>query len=143
MSFLLSLFHRLFPTETLTHRLTDLNDHLMHTKSNHSGICLSIEKKNKSRQYCCLTIDQISYLYDNCPVSERTLYESISPNKPVKTFVDFEYYTNNNYDIKDHSIGPMCCLKILYHLLNNEQDNINIIKNHSENILKQFLVLEA
>lgn len=143
MSFLISLFHRLFPTEILTHRLTDLNDYLLQTNNNHSGIWLSIEKKNKSRQYCCLTIDQISKLYDNCPVLERTLYESISPDKRVKVFVDFEYYTNNNSDIKDHSIGPMCCLKILYYLLNNQENNINIINNHSENILKQFLVLEA
>ena len=142
MSFVLSLFNRLFPTEILTHRLSDLNNYF-ETSNKNSGICLSIEKKNKKRQYCCLTIDQITKLYNYCPVSERTLYESISPNKLVKAFIDFEYYGDNNSDIKDHSIGPMCCLKILYYIFNNHENNINITENLSENILKQFLVLEA
>ena len=143
MSFVLFLFNRLFPTEILTHHLSDLNNYLLGTKNKYGGICLSIEKKNKSRQYCCLTIDQITKLYDHCPVLERTLYESISSDKLVKAFIDFEYYRDNNSDIKDHTIGPNCCLKILYYLLNNDENNIDIIKNLSENILEQFLVLEA
>ena len=143
MSFVLSLFNHLFPTEILTHHLSDLNNYLLGTDNKNGGICLSIEKKRKNRQYCCLTIDQITKLYDYCPVSERTLYESISPSKLVKAFIDFEYYGDNNSDMKDHCIGPNCCLKILYYLLNNHENNINIINNLSDNILKQFLVLEA
>lgn len=140
-----SLFKRLFPNEKLTHHLSDLNNHLSETGNKNNGICLSMEKNNKSRLYCCLAMDQLVELFLCCPLPERTLYESIPPNKPVKAYIDFEYYRDNNIDIKDHYTGPMCSLKILYYLLNNHETNTNITEseNLSKNVLNQFLVLEA
>ncbi|CAF1223257.1 unnamed protein product [Adineta steineri] len=50
---------------------------------------------------------------------------------------------HNNLDIQNHHIGPMCFLKILYYFLNIRDDTINTVENYTENVLKQFLVLEA
>ena len=143
MTFVQNLIKRLFPNEILTHHLSDLNNHSLVQNYNKNNICISIERENKCRQYCSLTMEQLIILYQNCPLIERTLYESIPPTKLVKAFIDFEYSMDNNLDIQNHYVGPICCLKILYHLLNSLDDNNNVMQNHTENILKQFLVLEA
>ncbi|CAF4402525.1 unnamed protein product, partial [Rotaria magnacalcarata] len=48
-----------------------------------------------------------------------------------------------NLKIQNHYIGPMCCLKVLYYFLNAPDDTVNTVERYTENILKQFLVLEA
>jgi hypothetical protein len=140
-----NLIKRLFPNEILTHHILDLNNQLFEQNDNKERIHISIEKENKSRQYCSLTIEQLKTLYQHCPVLQRTLYESIPPTKFVKTYIDFEYYINNNLDIQNHHIAPICCLKIFYYLLNvsDYSNTNNTIEISTENILKQFLVLEA
>jgi len=144
MSVIENLIKSLFPNEIITHHLIDLNDQLLEQNNNKKNIHISIEKENKSRQYCSLTVEQLLTLYQYCPITERTLYELIAPTKPVKTFIDFEYYINNNLDIENHHIAPIFCLKILYYLLNVLDDfQTNTIETYTENILKQFLVLEA
>jgi hypothetical protein len=136
-----NLINSLFPNQLLTHHLSELNNHLL--ENNNNGIYISIEKENKCRLFCFLTMDQLAILYQYCPLTKRTLYESIPSAKRVKTFIDFEYYTDNNVDIQNHYIGAMCCLKILYCLLNSYDNNMKVLENLTENILKQFLVLEA
>ncbi len=134
----------LFPNESITYRLSDLRNQVIQQSDKKARICISIEKTNKSRQFCSLTFEQLNTLYQYCPVAQRSLYESISPNTPVKTYIDFEYYINNNLDIQDHYIGLRCCLRALYYLLNYSDDRSNEIeKNNDETFLKQFLVLEA
>ena len=107
-----------------------------------NDVFLSIEKENKSRQFCSLTIEELLTLFECCPVTERTLYESISLNKTVKTYIDFEYLIDKNLNIQNRYIGPMCCLKVLYYFLDAPDDTINTIESYTENILKQFLVLD-
>jgi len=144
MSVIENLMKSLFPKEIITHHLIDLNDQLLEQNNNKKNIHISIEKEKKSRQYCSLTVEQLLTLYQYCPIIERTLYELIPPTKPVKTFIDFEYYINNNLDIENHHISPISCLKILYYLLNVLDDfQTNTIETYTESILKQFLVLEA
>ena len=145
MTFVQSWIKRLFPNEIITHHLIDLNNQLLQQNNNKKRIHLSIEKENKSRQYCSLAIEQLVILYEYCPITQRTLYESIPPTNYVKTYIDFEYYIDNNLDIENHHIAPLCCLKILYYLLNASYDSntIRTIEPYTESILKQFLVLEA
>ena len=114
-----------------------------HPHPHPQDICISIENQNKTRQFCCLTIDELTTLLGSCPVTNRALYECISSNRFVKTYVDFEYLIAQNLDIQDHCIGPTSCLKILYYFPNVPDDTINTIENYNENILKQFLVLDA
>ncbi|CAM4847093.1 unnamed protein product [Rotaria magnacalcarata] len=138
-----NLIKRLFPHKIITHRLSDLHNQLLQQNIDKNDIFLSIEKENKSRQFCCLSIEELLRLFECCPTTERTLYESISINKPVRTYIDFEYLIDKNLKIQNHYIGPMCCLKVLYYFLNAPDDTINTVERYTENILKQFLVLEA
>jgi hypothetical protein len=140
MLFVQNLIKRLFPHEIITHHISDLNDQLLDKRD---GIYISIEKENKSRQYCCLTIEQLITLFEYCPVTDRTLYESIPPNKFVKTYIDFEYLLDKNLDIQDHYIGVVSCLKTLYYFLNVPDDGTYTTESYTQNVLKQFLVLEA
>ena len=143
LGFVQNLIRRLYPHKIITRCISDLNNQLLEHNSDKNDICISIENENKTRQFCCLTIDELTTLLGSCPVSNRTLYECISPNRFVKTYVDFEYLIDQNLDIQDHCIGPTSCLKILYYFLNVSDDTINTIENYNENILKQFLVLDA
>lgn len=143
MTFVQNLIKRLFPEEIITHHIVDLNNQLSEEDNTKKHIHISIEKENKSRQYCSLTIEQLITLYEYCPVTQRTLYESIPTTKPVKTYLDFEYYIDNNRDIQNHHVAPICCLKILYYLLNVPDNTINTIETYTRNVLKQFLVLQA
>jgi hypothetical protein len=133
----------LFPDELITHHLNDLNNYLIQQNDNKNRVFLSIEKDNKLRLFCSLSIEQLNILYKYCPITQRTLYESIPPASLVKAYVDFEYYVNNNDDLEDHNIAPRCCLKILYHVLHLVNHQMYLIENNDENILKQFLVLQA
>ncbi|CAF3951200.1 unnamed protein product [Rotaria sp. Silwood1] len=143
MTFVKNLIEHLFPHKIITHRMSDLNNQLLEQNGEKNDIHLSIEKENKSRQFCCLTIEELITLFEYCPVIHRTLYESISPNKTVKAYVDFEYLVDKNLDIQNHYIAPISCLKILYYFLNGPDDTITSVETYTENILKQFLVLEA
>ncbi|CAF1473112.1 unnamed protein product [Adineta ricciae] len=135
---------RLFPYKSIFYRLTDFENPMMQDNHDKSEICISIEKENKSRQYCSLTFDQLTILYEYCPVYQRCLYESIPYNAPVKTYVDFEYYVNKNLDIQNHHIGLQCCLRTMFHLLNDTDIYLNTMEINDDTFsLKQFLVLEA
>src|SRR5947208_1127151 len=99
-----NIIKRLFPNKIVTHRIYDLNHQLIEYNTEKDGIYISIEKENKSRQFCSLTIEELITLFQCCSVTDRTLYESISPNKSVKLYVDFEYLIDKNLDIQDHYI---------------------------------------
>ena len=142
MSFVQNLIRHLFPHKTITHHISDLNQ-LLEQNNEKNDICISIENENKSRQFCCLTIQQSIRLFDSCPVPNRTLYECISSNKLVKAYIDFEYLIDKNRNIQNHYLGPVSCLRILYYFLNSTDNTINTIQRYAENILMQFLVLDA
>lgn len=143
MTFLQNLIRRLFPTKIVSHYLSDLIHQSSHQNINTNHICLSIEKNNGSRDFCYLTMEELTTLYQYCPVIERSLYELICPTNSVKAYIDFEYYTENNLDIQDHRVGPKCCLKILHYLLNFPDNTTCQKENYLDIVLQQFLVLEA
>ena len=142
MSFVQNLIRHLFPHKTITHHIPDLNQ-LLEQYNEKTDICISIENENKSRQFCCLNIEQLVRLFDSCPVPNRTLYECISSNKLVKAYTDFEYLIDKNRHIQNHYLGPISCLRILYYFLNPTYNTIKTIQRHTENLLMQFLVLDA
>ncbi|CAF5018652.1 unnamed protein product, partial [Rotaria sp. Silwood1] len=143
MDFIHNLIKKLFPHNIITHHINDLTNEPSDRNNITNDICISIEKENKSRQFCRLTIEQLITLFEHCPVSDRTLYEVISLSKPVKTYIDYEYFIDKNLDIENHYIGPISCLKILYYFLNIPNDTIDTIEIYTQKILKQFLVLQA
>lgn len=134
----------LFPNELVTCRLSDLYSFKERSNENEKGIYISVEKNNKSREFCFLTLDQLNILFDYCPVNERTLYESIPGNIHLKLYLDYEYYIANNLEIQDHDIGLRSCLRIFDFLLNSQHDNQTEIENkNNEKFLNYFLVLDA
>ncbi|CAF3693464.1 unnamed protein product, partial [Rotaria socialis] len=110
-------------------------------KSNY--IFLSIENDNKTRQFFYSTLEELITIYNQCPRNERSLYEIIFPTNIVKTYIDFEYYIDNNLDINDHCIGANCFLKILHYTLNGFNHKEDLNENYIDIALQQLLVLEA
>ncbi|CAF4753492.1 unnamed protein product [Rotaria sp. Silwood1] len=110
-----NLIKNLFPHNTISYRINDLTNEPSDRNNITNDICISIEKENKSREFCRLTIEQLITLFEHCPVSDR----------------------------KNHYIGPISCLKILYYFLNIPNDTIDTIEIYTQKILKQFLVLQA
>jgi hypothetical protein len=143
MTHIQKLLKRLFPYKIITHRLSDLIHHLSNQQNENTKTYISIEKDNTSREFCYFTLEELIILYQQCPAFERSLYEILIPTNQVKVYVDFEYYTDNNVDIKNAHIGPICFLKILYHLFNSEQTVNFKTTNYFDLVMQQFLVLDA
>ncbi|CAF1677678.1 unnamed protein product [Rotaria magnacalcarata] len=143
MTYVEKLLKHLFQNIIITHRLSDLTDHLSQQNLEKSHIYITIEKDNGGRQFTYLTHDQLITLYEHCPVMERSLYELIFSENQVKLYIDFEYYTNNNADIENSHIGSNCCLKILYYLFNMQINDVDKNNDCVNIALQQFLVLEA
>jgi hypothetical protein len=142
MTLIEKLIKRLFSHKVVTSRLSDLINQLLNQNLN-NHICISIAKDNDSRLFTYVNIDELIILYQHSSVVQRSLYELITPGTQVKTYIDFEYYINNNLDIQDSRIGASCFLKILYYFLNFQDNNIYEKNNYINLILQQFLVLEA
>ena len=85
---------------------------------NTNYVSITIERDNGSRQFCYFTVEELITLYNHCPANERTFYELILPTNLVKTFIDFEYNIDDNFDIQNHHVGIICCLKLFHHVLN-------------------------
>ena len=143
MSLVKQIIQNIFSNKIVSYKITHFINHLseLNTKTNH--IFISIEKENKNRMFYYFTIEELMILYKHCPPVERTLYELIFPTNIIKTYVDFEYYVDNNIDIKDKYIGATCFLKILHCALDYfdgmKFENSNFINR----ALQRFLVLET
>lgn len=61
-----------------------------HVKDNEYRI--SIELKDKKRQYSCISFEDLLKLIQRTPVERRVFYEHISRGDAVKFYLDFEYY---------------------------------------------------
>lgn len=137
------IINNLFPNKKITYRLSDLLDQLRDDDSKSEYIYIAIEKINRSREFSYLTINELTTIYHHCPPLQRNLYEVIFPKKIVKTYIDFEYYTNYNLDIQNHCIPPATCLKIFYFILNPLNHTQNQNEDYIPTALEQFLLLEA
>ena len=137
------LIKHLFPNKIITQRLLDLIHYLSKKHVENAYRYTSIEKDNNCREFCYFMLDELMILYQQCPVSERSLYEIITLSKQVKAYIDFEYYTNNNLAIQSPHIGPNCFLKILYYLLDFQRNTNFKTTNYTSLAMQQFLVLES
>lgn len=137
------IIQHFYPNKILTRRVSDLITQISQISNNESYISIAIEKIDGSRQFCYLTLDEFISIYHQCPLNERSIYELIFPTNTVKTYIDFEYYIDQNLDIQDHHIGMICCLKIFYYILNFSNNIPSENWNFIHTILNQFLVLEA
>ncbi len=137
------LIKHLFPNKIITYRLSELKDKLSLQYSTMKYIYISIEKDNNTPQFWYLTIDELKALYEHSTANERSIYELITCENQVKAYIDFEYYVNNNLDIKNSHTAVNCILKIVYYLLNFEKHNIDETDNQINMVLKEFLILEA
>lgn len=142
MALILKLIKRLFTNKVVTHRLVDLTGQLSNQNLK-KQICISIEIANNRRQFSYFTIDELIILYQHSSFIDRSLYELMTPTNQVKAYIDFEYYIDNNLDIKNSRIGPTCLLKIFYYLLNFQDHNDQQNNDKITQILEQFLILEA
>ncbi|CAF4129573.1 unnamed protein product [Rotaria magnacalcarata] len=86
---------------------------------------------------------ELIILYKNTTGIDRNLYEIIIATNPVKAYIDFEYYVDNNLEMQNHYIGSNCCLKIFHYLLNFTHHTHYQSENHIDLALEEFLVLEA
>ena len=137
------IIKQLYPNKILTHRVSDLITQITKIRNNEKYISIAMEKINGSRQYCYLTLDEFISVYHQCLLNERSIYELILPTNTAKTYIDFEYYIDQNLDIQNHHIGMICCLKIFYYILNISNNIPSENCNFMHTILNQFLVLEA
>ncbi|CAF2123702.1 unnamed protein product [Rotaria magnacalcarata] len=143
MAVIVQLIRHLFPCKIITHRINGLINQLPNNALRTNEIFVSIEKYSKTRQYFSCTLEALTKLYNECPPSHRNLYEVILPTNEVKTYIDFEYYIENNHDINNHFIGTNCLLKILLLSLNFSYRQFCQSQNDIDMALKQFIVLEA
>ena len=137
------LIKRLFSNRLITHRISDLIYQSSDQNIQDNNICIGIEKDNGARQFCYLSIDELTIFYQHSTVLERFLYELIPPASQVKIYIDFEYYVDNNLDIQNSHTGLSSCLKILHCLLTCQTDSISTPNNQIDLALREFLVLEA
>jgi hypothetical protein len=143
MTVIYELLKRLFPNKIISYRLSDL----IHQSSNgnevNSHICISIENDKNTRQFLYMTIDELIVLYQNCIVSERSLYELIPPTKQVKAYMDIEYYIENNLIIQNSYTVISSCLKMFCYLLNFQNNMTFESKDWLDAALQQCLIVEA
>ena len=137
------LIKRLFSNKVITHRISDLIYQSSDPNIQNTNICISIEKDTGAREFCYLSVDELTTLYQHSAVLERFLYELIPPANQVKIYIDFEYYMDNNLDIQHSHTGPSSCLKILHYLLTFQTDSISKTNNQIDLALQEFLVPEA
>lgn len=143
MAIVVKLIKHLFPSKIITYHIYDLINQLPNKTIKTNEIFLAIEKENKTREYFYCTLEELIKIYSECPSNERTLYEVILPINKVKTYIDFEYYIDNNPDIKNHYIGANCLLKIFDYALNFSHPILSENQNYIYIALRRFLVLEA
>jgi hypothetical protein len=138
------LIKRLYLNKIIIHRISDLNNHISQQNNENFHINISLEKDNHSRDFCYLTLNEITIVYQQSIAYERCLYELILSTSRVKDYIDFEFYTSHNIDIQNSHIGPKCCLKSLYYYyLNSEHSNHINTTNSFNMVLSQFLVLDS
>ena len=134
----------LFPQKLITHHLADLNRIESEFTVDNLSLTISFENNTRSRQFCHIIFEDLCMIFQRTRALERYLYEVISPFKPVKIYVDYEYLVMHNLDIQDHFIGPRCLLKVLYWLLSDRvRSEYYSEKEHMDLILNEYLVLTA
>jgi len=71
------LIKRLYLNKIIIHRISDLNNHISQQNNENFHINISLEKDNHSRDFCYLTLNEITIVYQQSIAYERCLYELI------------------------------------------------------------------
>lgn len=134
---------QLFPSKRIFHRLIDLNHEFLSEVDSNDNIWLSFETSIECRKFSSFGFSELCHWFQQTIESDRSLYEVISPSKPVKLYIDFEYYLSLNHDIEDPATGLKCVLKVLQSIFNSS--NVSYISKEQlmNAALEQFLVLTA
>lgn len=133
----------LFPFKMIYDRLSSLNNELLAEDSTDGIASYSFQTSNLSRKFFHLTFTELCYLFEQTIQSERSLYEVIPPSKPVKLYIDFEYYLRFNDQLADQLVGLKCILKILYSIFNFADVLCVSDEQFIQEALKQHLILTA
>ncbi|CAF4887899.1 unnamed protein product [Rotaria socialis] len=140
---IIKTINRLFPSKILNYQIFHLFDNLPKNINTNDYIFIAIEKNERRREFCYFTMEELIIVYKNSTTIDRNLYEIIVATNPVKAYIDFEYYIDNNLDIQNHYIGSNCCLKLFHYLLNFTHHTHYQNENHIDLALEEFLVLQA
>ncbi|CAF1185873.1 unnamed protein product, partial [Adineta ricciae] len=97
-----------------------LPQHEMHWKIAHCPIRrikeneyrISIELKDKKRQYSCISFEDLFKLIQRIQAEKRTFYEHISRGDAVKFYLDFEYYRIAENSIVDNQKSLLTIRKL-------------------------------
>ena len=95
--------------------------------------CISIELKDRKRQYTCLTFPNLLKLTQTVPIQHRCYYEHIRAIDNVKFYIDFEYHKNELHTMIDTRKALLTIRKIFI-------NNIRTLCNN-ENILVEDMIL--
>ena len=98
--------------------------------------CISIELKDRKRQYTCLTFPNLLKLIQTVPIQHRCYYEHIRANDNVKFYIDFEYHKNELRTMIDTRKALLTIRKIFI-------DNIRILCNNENILLEDMILLES
>ena len=134
---------QLFPSKRIFHRLVDINHQFLVEVNTNDNISLSFETSIQCRIFCNFGFSELCYWFQQTNESDRSLYEIIPPSKPVKLYIDFEYYLSVNHEIENHATGLKCILKVLQPIFN--PNNVLYVSNEQfiDAGLGQWLVLTA
>jgi hypothetical protein len=97
---------------------------------------ISIELKDKKRQYTCVSFEQLCELIKNISIEKRCFYEHVSRGDAVKFYLDYEYYKNDQNSIIDVNKALLCIQQLFI--------NVFKILSSDKNIsIQDMLVLES
>ena len=102
----------------------------------HNEYRISIELKDKKRQYTCVSFEQLIELIEKIPIEKRCFYEHISRGDTVKFYLDYEYYKNQQNGIIDVSKAMLSIQQLFIYAIKGMFDNKDIS-------IKDMLVLES
>jgi hypothetical protein len=105
-------------------------------RETHNEYRISIELKDKKRQYTCLSFEQLFELITKIPLEKRCFYEHISCGDAVKFYLDYEYYKNHQNAIIDVKKALFCIRKLFI-------DVIKVMSYNQTISICDMLVLES
>lgn len=97
---------------------------------------ISIELKNKKRQYACLAFEDLLKLIQSVPIEERCYYEHISFDNSVKFYIDFEYCKSVQNAMIDDKKALLTIQKLFI-------DNIRTLSNTKNLVLDDMILLKS
>lgn len=129
------------PEKRIFHRLQALLDSDLEYRRNDS-IILAIEKQERKRDFCFITIHELELLFEKIPSQHRSFYECIPQTHSIKWYIDFEYLQDKNPDTDEH-LALRCILVLMEWFLNASTMSVENEKLLFDRILDHFLVLKA